>query len=99
MRQANMPASRRSRSRSSRAEQPVARLSREVAVSYLDNIRLAFSGRFQADISTVNNDVRHFDNASFVPQYQEFQTNVDANGWFNPTGSGAFRLIDCRIVR
>jgi hypothetical protein len=68
-------------------------------MSYLDNVRLVFAGRFQADISTVNNDVRHFDNATFLPEYQEFQTQDAANGWFNPTGSGAFRLIDCRIVR
>lgn len=67
-------------------------------MSFLNNIRLVFSGRFQADVSTVNNDVRHYDNASFQPSFQEFQTKDAANGWWNPTGSGAFRLLDCRVV-
>ena len=66
-------------------------------MSYLNNLRLAFSGDFQADVSTVNNDVRHFDNATFQSRFQDFQTRTDANGWWNPIGSGAFRLIDCQI--
>ena len=41
-------------------------------MSYLDNIRLVFTGKFQADVSTVNNDVRHFDNATFDPGFQKF---------------------------
>jgi hypothetical protein len=28
-------------------------------MSYLNNVRLVFTGKFQADVSTVNNDVRH----------------------------------------
>lgn len=67
-------------------------------MSFLNPVRLVFSGTFQADVSTVNNDVRHYDNATFEPSYQEFQTKVSDNGWWNPTGSGAFRLIDCRVV-
>jgi hypothetical protein len=67
-------------------------------VSYLHPVRLAFSGRFQADPSTVNNDVRHYDNASFKAQYQDYQSGDDADGWWNPSGSGAFRLKDC-VVR
>jgi hypothetical protein len=70
-------------------------------MSYLNNVRLIFSGTFQADISTVNNDVRHFDNATFEPRFQDLQSTANRhgplNGWFNPTGSGAFRLIDCRV--
>ena len=70
-------------------------------MSYLNNVRLIFSGTFQADISTVNNDVRHFDNATFEARFQGLQSNTNPhgplNGWFNPTGSGAFRLIDCRV--
>jgi hypothetical protein len=66
-------------------------------MSYLSNTRLIFTGRFQADVSTVNNDVRHFDNASFDKVFQEFQNDESPNGWWNPTGSGAFRLINCRI--
>jgi hypothetical protein len=66
-------------------------------MSYLNNVRLVFSGQFQADVSTVNNDVRHFDNAGFQPSYQEFQQGSDWNGWWNPTGSGAFRFINCTV--
>ncbi|HLM47323.1 MAG TPA: hypothetical protein VK458_25880 [Myxococcaceae bacterium] len=68
-------------------------------MSYLNNVRLVFSGTFQADVSTVNNDVRHFDNATFEPRFQELQTaDGPLNGWFNPIGSGAFRLLDCRVT-
>ncbi|KAA0591895.1 hypothetical protein J2848_006398 [Azospirillum lipoferum] len=72
-------------------------------MSFLNPVRLVFSGIFQADVSTVNNDVRHFDNGSFEPSYQEFTKTLPngdyiANGWWNPTGSGAFRLIDCKVV-
>lgn len=66
-------------------------------MSFLGNLRLIFSGRFQADVSTVNNDVRHFDSQNFRPSYQEFETSEAANGWWNPPGSGAFRLINCRV--
>lgn len=68
-------------------------------MSFLNPVRLAFAGTFQADVSTVNNDVRHYDNATFEPVYQELQHGHELNGWFNPSGSGAFRLIDCRVTR
>ena len=45
-------------------------------MSYLNPIRLHFSGQFQADPSTVNNDVRHFDNATFQPQFQQPQSGA-----------------------
>jgi len=64
-------------------------------MSYLNAVRLVFSGQFQADPSTVNNDVRHFDNEYFEPQWQDY--GMDA-GWWNPDGSGAFRLLNC-VVR
>ncbi|HEX5749928.1 MAG TPA: hypothetical protein VFZ09_27100 [Archangium sp.] len=67
-------------------------------MSFLHRVRLVFSGTFQADVSTVNNDVRHFDNATFEPSFQEFQSKSGLNGWWNPTGSGAFRLLDCRVT-
>ncbi|QRN97820.1 hypothetical protein JRI60_01675 [Archangium violaceum] len=69
-------------------------------MSYLHPVRLVFSGTFQADVSTVNNDVRHYDNATFEPRFQQMQdseTGVE-NGWWNPTGSGAFRLMDCKVT-
>ncbi|MGQ0778446.1 MAG: hypothetical protein ACT4NY_29230 [Pseudonocardiales bacterium] len=70
-------------------------------MSYLDLPRVTFSGDFQADVSTVNNDVRHFDVGSFDDVFQEVQDSPPGappnNGWFNPTGSGAFRLLNCRV--
>ncbi len=42
----------------------------------MNRIRLAFEGTFQADVSTVNNDVRHYDNATFQASYQEFQNDT-----------------------
>jgi hypothetical protein len=47
--------------------------------------------------STVNNDVNHFNNSTFEPNYQEYRQRDEANGWWNPDGSGNFRLIDCKI--
>lgn len=63
-------------------------------MSYLDSPRLHFSGWFQADVSTINNDVRFFQNASFVPEYQQ----LDQNGSWNPEGTGIFRLLDCWVT-
>lgn len=76
-------------------------------MSYLDTPRLVFSGRFQADPSTVNNDPEHFDTANFQPGYDLPGRSVSfptppgqgmSNGWWNPTGSGAWRFRDC-VVR
>jgi hypothetical protein len=67
-------------------------------MSYLDPVRLHFSGRFQADPSTVNNDPTHFDNTTFKPNYQQPGPGA-TNGWWNPDGSGSFRLVDCRVTR
>ncbi|MEH1899849.1 MAG: hypothetical protein V7L04_00115 [Nostoc sp.] len=66
-------------------------------MSYLNDLRLVFAGDFQSDVSTVNNDVRHFDNATFEKRFQEFQMGEVLNGWWNPIGSGAFRLINCKV--
>jgi hypothetical protein len=63
-------------------------------MSYLDAPRLHFSGWFQADVSTINNDVRFYQNASFVPEYQQ----LDQNGSWNPEGTGIFRLLDCSVT-
>lgn len=68
-------------------------------MSYLSPLRCHFAGKFQAAISTVNNDPRHFDTANFKPEYQERQTDPDhVNGWFNPQGSGDWRLIECVVT-
>jgi hypothetical protein len=63
-------------------------------VSYLDAPRLHFTGWFQADVSTINNDVRFFQNDSFVPEYQQY----NQNGSWNPEGSGIFRFLDCSVT-
>jgi hypothetical protein len=70
-------------------------------MSYLNPLRLHFAGRFQAAISTVNNDPLHYDNANFKPQYQQMQTGNSPdqwNGWFNPRGSANWRLIGCKVT-
>lgn len=66
-------------------------------MSYLDGPRLAFSGDFQSDVSTVNNDIRHFDNATFEARFQQFSQGPVENGWWNPIGGAAFRLLNCRV--
>ncbi|MEP3331992.1 hypothetical protein [Sedimentitalea sp.] len=66
-------------------------------MSYFTIPRLAFSGNFQADVSTVNNDVRHYDNATFEPRFQNPQTKTEMNGWYNPDGTGNFRLFGLQI--
>ncbi|MBC7909302.1 MAG: hypothetical protein H7Y30_02310 [Pyrinomonadaceae bacterium] len=66
-------------------------------MSYLDTPRLVFSGRFQADPSTINNDPHHFDTGTFRSNDELWGLGV-ANGWWNPNGSGAWRFRDC-VVR
>ncbi len=74
-------------------------------MSYLSTPRIVFHGQFQADVSTVNNDVRHFSNQDFEERFQDFQKQVLVNGapqtiwngWWNPRGSGAFRLSGCVV--
>lgn len=65
-------------------------------MAYLNSPRLTFSGKFQADPSTVNNDVEHYDNATFLPNYQDYGAG-GTNGWWNPDGTGNWRLLDCVI--
>src|SRR5688572_29617684 len=67
-------------------------------MSYLNPLRLHFAGKFQANVSTVNNDPGHFDNASFVlPDYQELGAGT-TNGWFNPQGDATWRLLGCTVT-
>ena len=69
-------------------------------MSYLNGTRLHFAGRFQANVSTVNNDPGHFDNATFQPGYQQLQGAGmnPPNGWFNPEGDAAWRFLGCNIT-
>ncbi len=64
-------------------------------MSYLDAPRLHFRGWFQADVSTINNKVQAYQNASFEPAYQEL--DPDSGNW-NPQGTGIFRLLDCNVT-
>jgi hypothetical protein len=70
-------------------------------MSYLNLPRLTFAGLFEADVNTVNNDVRNYDVSTFEPRFQTPQTpdpdgrGTIYNGWWNPNGSNAFRLLDC----
>ena len=77
-------------------------------MSYLERPRLTFAGRFEADVSTVNNNPVNFDDATFLPEYDTpgapvldatgQQTGMMTNGWWNPTGTGIFRLIGCQVT-
>ena len=70
-------------------------------MSYLNPLRLHFAGKFQANVSTVNNDPGHFDNATFLPSYQQMQTGntpSTLNGWFNPAGDAGWRLMGCNVT-
>ena len=67
-------------------------------MSYLNPPRLHFAGRFQAAPSTVNNDPSHFDNANFKLDFQKAQDATGLNGWWNPNGDAAWRLIDCSVT-
>ena len=72
-------------------------------MSYLDTPRIHFAGRFQADTSTVNNDVRHFDSDQFRESFQEPMQVIDQkivkyNGYWNPEGTGAWRMLGCKVT-
>lgn len=66
-------------------------------MSYLNALRLHFAGQFQANVSTVNNDPDHFNNATFQPSDWEVNENNE-KGWWNPQGDAAFRLLGCRVT-
>jgi hypothetical protein len=66
-------------------------------MSYLNVPRLTFSGQFQADPSTVNNDPTHFNNETFEPKYQNYGHGQE-NGWWNPDGTGNWRFLGCKIT-
>lgn len=69
-------------------------------MSYLSPLRLHFAGRFQANVSTVNNDPGHFDNSSFQASYQQLEgVNMNPpNGWFNPQGDADWRFLGCKVT-
>jgi hypothetical protein len=66
-------------------------------MSYLNPTRVHFAGLFRADVSTVNNDDQHFDSRAFTPNDQDYGDQTD-NGWWQPSGTGAWRLCGCTIT-
>ncbi len=72
-------------------------------MSYLNLPRVTFAGFFEADVNTVNNDVRNYDSNVFEARFQKPQVTepdgrTEYNGWWNPDGSNAFRLMECRVT-
>jgi hypothetical protein len=67
-------------------------------MSYLGSPRIVFSGRYQADVSTVNNDVRHYDIPDWESRFQNPTQGKDLNGWWNPEGTGAFRVVGAKVT-
>jgi hypothetical protein len=65
-------------------------------MSYLHSPRLVFSGDFLSDVSTVNNDVTHYNIATFQPNFQEFGKG-STNGWWNPEGGAVFNFKNCIV--
>jgi hypothetical protein len=69
-------------------------------MSYLHLPRLIFSGDFKSDVSTVNNDPAHYNNATFQPSFQEPQDPNEPppnNGWWNPEGGASFDFVNCKV--
>ena len=68
-------------------------------MSYLSTPRLHFAGLFQADVSTINNDVRYYDADGFKSQYQQrSDSGLTPNGAWNPDGTGTWRFVDCVVT-
>lgn len=67
-------------------------------MNYLNAVRFHFAGTFRADVSTVNNDANHYNNDSFVPDDQEYGAGA-SNGWWQPDGTGCWRLAGVKITR
>ena len=68
-------------------------------MSYLHDPKIIFTGDFMSDVSTVNNDVRHYDNADFQKRFQEPQKGKVMNGWWNPEGGANFTFINCAVKK
>ncbi len=64
---------------------------------YLNSLNVVFTGDFRSDVSTVNNDVRHYDNATFQKRFQLPKDGNLQNGWWNPTGGALFQFLNCTV--
>lgn len=65
-------------------------------MSYLNIPRLVFSGDFQADVNTVNNNVTHYYNPGFTED-NWVQAESGHGGSWNPDGGSTFRFVDCSV--
>lgn len=63
-------------------------------MSYLTGPRLSFTGKFIADVSTVNNFPANFERERYTREDYE---NWDI-GYWNPYGTGVWRLTDCAVT-
>lgn len=66
-------------------------------MSYLKGPSLFFTGEFLCDVSTVNNDVRHYDNSTFEARFQDPREGQIQNGWWNPRGGAIFQFENCFV--
>jgi hypothetical protein len=67
-------------------------------MAYLHLPRLIFAGDFLCDVSTINNDMAHYNNQTFQPSFQEFGDHYN-NGWWNPEGGATFNFRDCIVTK
>lgn len=68
-------------------------------MSYLSqSLRLHFAGQFQATVSTVNNDVTHFNNDTYKTPEAVNAIQERPGGSWNPQGDGVWRLMGCRVT-
>lgn len=63
-------------------------------MSYLTGPRLNFTGKFIADVSTVNNFPANYDRPAYTAKNYD---NWDI-GYWNPYGTGVWRLTDCVVT-
>ncbi|MXV15659.1 hypothetical protein [Hufsiella ginkgonis] len=65
-------------------------------MSYLHSPYFVFTGDFVSDVSTVNNDPAHYNNATFASSFQT-PGSGNLNGWWNPEGGATFGFQNCRM--
>jgi hypothetical protein len=66
-------------------------------MSYLDPLRLHFTGRFLAAPPTANNDPMHYNLATFREEFRERGPGA-TKGWWNPGGNADWRFLGCTVT-
>nr|WP_246513156.1 hypothetical protein [Azospirillum picis] len=64
-------------------------------MSYLNGPRLVFAGKFIADVSTVNNKPAHYKEGGRYTADDYADWDI---GYWNPYGTGVWRLTDCVVT-